>query len=168
MTWQVGGAAQLYLRWKPPCQCPLGRWAPLRSWSSCAWTGTGTRLGEVPTEALEETRPPGAAALWEPAPGPTRCAPRPVGRSLQHLFLNSSGLEQVGAGEEGEGRQAGHVGPERADCACLRAQVWATDQAECCATGSREGAALRPGEAGAPQGLWGYLYLHMLWAGLLL
>ena len=65
------------------------------------------QLGEVPTEALE-----GLPALLElqlsgnPLGALRDGAFRPVGPSLQHLFLNSSGLEQVGAGEEGRGEAA--------------------------------------------------------------
>ncbi|XP_010828540.1 PREDICTED: chondroadherin-like protein [Bison bison bison] len=57
------------------------------------------QLGEVPTEALE-----GLPALLElqlsgnPLGALRDGAFRPVGRSLQHLFLNSSGLEQIPPG----------------------------------------------------------------------
>ncbi|MXQ92418.1 hypothetical protein E5288_WYG001014 [Bos mutus] len=57
------------------------------------------QLGEVPTEALE-----GLPALLElqlsgnPLGALRDGAFRPVGRSLQHLFLNSSGLEQISPG----------------------------------------------------------------------
>ena len=65
------------------------------------------QLQEVPTGALE-----GLPALLELqlSGNPLRAlrdgAFRPVGQSLQQLFLNSSGLEQVGTGGVGGGSMA--------------------------------------------------------------